>query len=358
MAPHLSDEQRAAVKHIAQSERLAIVRGIAGTGKTTMLSAAREAAEADDVRIVGAALSGKAARELEDGSGIPSRTLASWERSWAAGYEQLTRGDILIVDEAGMVGARQMGRVLEAVERAKAKLVLVGDERQLQPIEAGAAFRNIKDRVGERIGAVELTEVRRAQVDWQGEATQAFGRGDAAKALDAYRDRGEVVMHAGTDVSRDAMVKAHFAERDRANADRQNEGRGGSRSWPFGRRNRERPSVSAARAPDHILTAYRNTDVDALNDAVRAERIARSELGEGRPTGPIAVARTSPSAITSFSHAVAASVSPTAIAGSCSLLRTIGCPFGYGTVRRSRCPPTPTMACGAATPSPPIVPRA
>lgn len=255
--PNLSDEQRNAVRHLAQKERLAIVRGIAGTGKTTMLSVARKAAETDNVRIVGAALSGKAARELEDGSSIPSRTLASLERSWAAGYDQLRRGDILVVDEAGMVGARQMGRMLCAAEKAHAKVVLVGDERQLQPIEAGAAFRNIADRVGERIGAVDLTEVRRQSSEWQRDATRAFGRGKAAQALDAYRERGAVIMHAGTDVARAAMIKAHFEGLDQA--------RSGGREGE----------------PDHVLTAYRNADVDALNRDVRAERMARGELGKG-----------------------------------------------------------------------------
>ncbi|MGO7199811.1 AAA family ATPase, partial [Rhizobium brockwellii] len=72
-------------------------------------------------------------------SGIRSRTLASWELIWANGHETLHRGDVVVVDEAGMVSSQQMARVLDIVEQAGAKVVLVGDAMQLQPIQAGAA---------------------------------------------------------------------------------------------------------------------------------------------------------------------------------------------------------------------------
>ena len=301
--PQLSDEQFEAVRHVASESRLAIVKGQAGTGKTTMLSAVREAADHDGVRVVGASLSGKAARELQDGSGIESRTLASLERSWEAGFDRLGKGDLLVIDEAGMVGAGQMSRVLDHVEKAGAKAVLVGDARQLQPIESGAAFRNITERIerqvenqvvssdgmsgdgtgrdgvggngaarteatrnemahqiGDRPASVELTQVRRQKEDWQRQATNLFAEGEAGKALDLYRDHGCVTMHAGTDVACAAMVEAHFAGLDAARSEWAESGRDGE--------------------PDHVLTAYRNADVDTLNLGVREELIARGELGE------------------------------------------------------------------------------
>ena len=110
---HLSDEQRTAVRTLGGEGQLAILRGVAGTGKTTALSAYRVAAQREGVRVIGGALAGKAARELEGGSGIESRTLASWERSWEAGFDRLGKGDVLVMDEAGMVGAAQMARVME-----------------------------------------------------------------------------------------------------------------------------------------------------------------------------------------------------------------------------------------------------
>src|SRR3546814_6978669 len=82
-----------------------------------------------------------AAEGLEGGSGIASRTIASLEYQWGQGREQLGPRDVLVIDEAGMIGTRQMERVLGEAERAGAKVVLVGDAEQLQAIEAGAAFR-------------------------------------------------------------------------------------------------------------------------------------------------------------------------------------------------------------------------
>ncbi len=97
------------------------------------------------------------AENLTDSSGIPARTLASYEMAWKRERDQLTANDVLVIDEAGMVDTRQLARVLEAAANAHAKVVLVGDPEQLQSIEAGAAFRGILAEVG----AAELNEVSR-----------------------------------------------------------------------------------------------------------------------------------------------------------------------------------------------------
>ena len=93
-------------------------------------------------------LAGKAAEGLEKEAGIPSRTLASWELGWQQGRRRLDDKTVFVLDEAGMVSSRQMATFVEAVTRSGAKLILVGDAEQLQPIEAGAAFRSLADRVG------------------------------------------------------------------------------------------------------------------------------------------------------------------------------------------------------------------
>ena len=114
----LSDEQRQGVEHITGPEQVAAVVGFAGAGKSTMLAAAREAWEAQGYTVHGAALSGKAAEGLEESSGIQSRTLASWDYGWQAGRGELGPNDVLVIDEAGMVGSRQLARfVLEAEAR-------------------------------------------------------------------------------------------------------------------------------------------------------------------------------------------------------------------------------------------------
>ncbi|OYX09915.1 MAG: Ti-type conjugative transfer relaxase TraA, partial [Rhizobiales bacterium 32-66-8] len=88
--PYLAEEQREAVRHVTEPERIGAVVGLAGAGKSTMLSAARDAWEAQGYRVQGAALTGKAAEGLEESSGIRSRTLASWERGWERGFDRLT----------------------------------------------------------------------------------------------------------------------------------------------------------------------------------------------------------------------------------------------------------------------------
>ncbi|MQW08476.1 Ti-type conjugative transfer relaxase TraA, partial [Sinorhizobium meliloti] len=185
----LDPEQVDAVRHVTRDNAIAAVVGLAGAGKSTLLAAARVAWEGEGRRVIGAALAGKAAEGLEDSSGIRSRTLASWELAWESGREQLQRGDVLVIDEAGMVSSQQMARILKAVEDAGAKAVLVGDAMQLQPIEAGAAFRAIT----ERIGFAELAGVRRQRDAWARDASRLFARGKLEEGLDAYAQQGRIV---------------------------------------------------------------------------------------------------------------------------------------------------------------------
>ncbi|MBB2687770.1 UNVERIFIED_ORG: Ti-type conjugative transfer relaxase TraA [Rhizobium etli] len=194
----LSDEQKTAIEHVAGAERIAAVIGRAGAGKTTMMKAAREAWEAAGYRVVGAALAGKAAEGLEKEAGIVSRTLSSWELRWNEGRNQLDSNTVFVLDEAGMVSSRQMALFVEAVTRAGAKLVLIGDPEQLQPIEAGAAFRAIADR----IGYAELETIYRQRQQWMRDASLDLARGNVRKAVDAYRANGKVI---GWDLKADAV---------------------------------------------------------------------------------------------------------------------------------------------------------
>ncbi|SFQ89117.1 AAA domain-containing protein [Halopseudomonas formosensis] len=107
----------------------------------------------------------------------------------------LTSRDVLVIDEAGMVGTRQLERVLSHAAEAGAKVVLVGDPQQLQSIEAGAAFRSIHDRHG----GVEIHEVRRQREDWQRDATRDRMReaGDLGEDMRVTVERGERSFAAG-----------------------------------------------------------------------------------------------------------------------------------------------------------------
>lgn len=237
----LSDEQKAAVRHATKAGSLAVVIGDAGTGKSFSMKVAREAWEAQGLTVRGAALAGKAADELQTGSGIQSRTLASLEYAWKEGRDKLTRRDVLVIDEAGMIGSRQLGRVLDVAEKAGAKVVLLGDHKQLAAIEAGAAFR----AVVQHVGASEITEVRRQRHAWARDAGQEFARGSVVDGLRAYDERGHVQMQKSREAARKALAAAYVGDRGMGS---------------------------------QIILAHSNMDVQALNEAVREARKERGEL--------------------------------------------------------------------------------
>ena len=242
----LSGEQREAFAHVTGKEALASVVGYAGSGKSAMLGVARAAWEADGYTVRGAALSGIAAENLESGSGIASRTLASLEHHWGQGRDLLTGRDVLVIDEAGMIGSRQLERMLSAAKDAGAKVVLVGDTEQLQAIEAGAAFRSI----AERLGAVEITQVRRQHEDWQRDATRALATGRTGAAIDAYDQRGMVYGAETREQARAALI-------DRWERDRQ-----------------ATPDAS------RIILTHTNAEVGELNELARGRLREAGELGD------------------------------------------------------------------------------
>ena len=184
----LTDEQSLAFQHLTQDGDLKCVVGFAGTGKSYLLGAAREAWEAQGYTVLGATLSGIAAQTLSGSSGIESRTLASRFHYWDKGEQSLTNRCVLVIDEAGMIGSRQMARVLEQARAHGSKVVLIGDPEQLQAIEAGAAFRAIS----ERTGYVELMDIRRQREGWQRDATREFATGKTQEALARYDEHQHV----------------------------------------------------------------------------------------------------------------------------------------------------------------------
>jgi Ti-type conjugative transfer relaxase TraA len=241
----LSGEQADALAHVTDGRDLGILVGHAGTGKSAMLGVAREAWEAAGYEVRGVALSGIAAENLESGSGIASRTVASLEHGWQQGRDLLTARDVLVIDEAGMVGTRQLERVLSHAAEAGAKVVLVGDPQQLQAIEAGAAFRSIH----ERHGGAEIGEVRRQRQDWQRDSTRDLATGKTGHALEAYRSHGMVHEAPTREQARDDLIE----------------------SWDRDRQD----------APDRsrIILTHTNDEVRALNEAARTRMRAASDLG-------------------------------------------------------------------------------
>ncbi|AYD04868.1 Ti-type conjugative transfer relaxase TraA [Neorhizobium sp. NCHU2750] len=241
----LSDEQRTAIEHVVGSERITAVIGRAGAGKTTMMKAAREAWEAAGYRVVGSALAGKAAEGLAKEAGIASRTLSSWELRWSQGRNHLDYKTVIVLDEAGMVSSRQMALLVETATKAGAKLVLVGDPEQLQPIEAGAAFRAISDR----IGYAELETIYRQRDQWMRDASLDLARGRIGKAIAAYENHGRMI---GAKLKTDA-VQNLIADWDR----------------------------DYDPAKSSLILAHLRRDVRMLNELARAKLVERGLVDEG-----------------------------------------------------------------------------
>ncbi len=257
-AAGLGAEQRAAFVHVTGDADLAVVVGYAGTGKSTMLGTARLAWEAAGYRVQGAALSGIAAEGLEGGSGIESRTIHSRLHAWAQGRDELTARDVLVVDEAGMIGSRQMDQLVSRVREAGAKLVLVGDPEQLQAIEAGAAFRAI----AERVGTVEITEVRRQRAAWQRAATRELATSDTATALGRYAEAGMVHASGTLAEAKAALVAGWDLERQ-------------------GRPDESRVMLASTRADVADLNRLARERLRAAG-ALGADQVVQTERGERR----------------------------------------------------------------------------
>jgi len=226
-----------------------IVEGVAGAGKTFALAAARDSWIASGYEVIGAALAARAAHQLEEGSGIPSSTvdrlLGRLERSEAIA---LTPRHVVVVDEAAMVGTRKLLRLLERAQQADAKVVLVGDPRQLPEIEAGGAFVGL----ARRLDASELTENRRQQEPWELDALAELRTGDTDRALDSYRSHDRVHEASTAAEAMDFLVD----------------------DWLSARAGGEQP----------LMLAVRRSQVEALN------RIARQALQQAGEIGPDQVA--------------------------------------------------------------------
>jgi AAA domain/TrwC relaxase len=168
--PTAGEDQQAMVRDVCQGgQGVALVVGRAGTGKTFALSAARHAWQLDGYRPLACAPTGIATVNLEaegfEEVATCDRLLADLNR----GRERLDARTVLVVDEAAMLGSRKLARLLDHAEQARAKVVLVGDDRQLAAIDAGGGFRALRYR----LGASELTENRRQHQVWERESPGA-----------------------------------------------------------------------------------------------------------------------------------------------------------------------------------------
>lgn len=242
--PFLATEQRNMVRQLTTSGAgIEAVVGKAGSGKTTALAASRVAWESAGYVVNGVALSARAAIGLADGAGIPSTTIARYLSDLERGHTTLSARHVLVVDEAGMVGTRALGRLVGVVSDAGAKMVLVGDPRQLPEIEAGGAFAGLI----ERVGAIQLTQNRRQSHAWERTALDELRHGSPVKALAAYD--GAQRIHTGSSM---AEIRGQLID-----------------AWMAARRSGDQT----------VMLAVNRSDIAALNDLARAALRNADSLG-------------------------------------------------------------------------------
>ncbi len=250
--PSMDAQQRAAYAHLVGARDLAIVTGIAGAGKSRLQRDVAAAYEKAGFRVIGAAVAGDAARTLGEEAALDARTVAKLLADLEKGRDRLDARTILIIDEAGTLGAAQAHEVLERARDAGARVLLLGDAAQHESVGRGAVLRGLADE----FGALDMREGRRAREAWLRDVGQDLRAGVVSRALDVLREQGAVREHATHDEARVALV----------------------RSW-----------AQATRAGQSgLLVATRNDDVramnelarDALRERIAEERVYATDFGE------------------------------------------------------------------------------
>jgi conjugative relaxase-like TrwC/TraI family protein len=241
------EDQTAMVRDLTQGgDGVAVVVGRAGSGKTWALGVAREAFELDGYQVLGCAPTGIATVGLADEGFTEARTVDRLLLDLQHRRLGLDERTVLVVDEAAMVATRKLAPLLSQAERAGAKVVLVGDDRQFASIQAGGGFRALRLR----LGASELTVNRRQVEAWEQRAIDDVRAGNLERAIAAYAEHDRIRAFEATD------------DRDRALV----------ADWWRAHQGGEQP----------VIYAHRRAQVDQLNQVCQRLRAEAGQLGPER----------------------------------------------------------------------------
>ena len=242
----ITAEQARAFRHATGPEGLVLIDGQAGTGKSFTMEAIREAYEGAGCRVIGLGPTNAVAQDLQ-GSGFRAAATVHSEL-FALNNNRKTwdRQTVVMVDEAAMLDTRLMAMLTAHAHDAGAKLILVGDDRQLSSIDRGGMFGALKDR----FGAAALTEVKRQHRIDERRAAEMMAEGDFHNALGIYEQKGSIHWTRTQGEARAALVEQWAKD---------------SAAYP---------------GKSRFVFAYTNDDVNQLNAALRAVRKERGELGQ------------------------------------------------------------------------------
>ncbi|HEX4053831.1 MAG TPA: MobF family relaxase [Tepidisphaeraceae bacterium] len=176
----LNKEQRLAVEHVLQShDRVIVVRGAAGTGKTSMMREAVEGIEADGTKVFTFAPSANASRGVLRAEGFKDAdTVARLLKDER--LQQSVAGQAIWIDESGLLGTRTMAQVFNLAERLDARVILSGDRRQHGSVERGAALRLLEEGAG--IVSAEIRDIQRQKSNYK-QVVESLSEGRTGAAL-------------------------------------------------------------------------------------------------------------------------------------------------------------------------------
>ncbi len=221
---YLSEEQKNVARGVTGDAQISLVIGKAGAGKTSTMSAVADIYKNKGCRVIGMSLSAVASENLGKDANIESKTIASWTHNWRSydvakekflsfneiidkgllkqidwyndlkRYErsQLKKGDVIIVDEAGMVGTQNWNEILSVANRFEAKVIAVGDSNQFEAISSGDCFRKFAETAQSQGRVFELNEIRRQKTEWMKEASVEFSKLNTIEGLTRYENHGNI----------------------------------------------------------------------------------------------------------------------------------------------------------------------
>ena len=243
----LSAEQKAVYEHCVNSKRnLCIIQGRAGVGKSTVLNPIRLAHEENGFRVLGLTPTNKVAQDLKADGFEEAKTCHSFLFAFKNNRESLDAKTLVIVDEAGMLGTELSVELFHVIKTSGAKLLLVGDDRQLSAVARGGVFGHLS----ERYGAIELNEVRRQTIDWQKAVSENLSKGDVRNAVSLLEENKAIQWKDTKEEALSGILK----------------------DWG-------KESLTNSQGTQLIL-AQRNIDVDALNQGARDILREQGKLGD------------------------------------------------------------------------------